>query len=59
MFSAFAPTTDIAGSDRTVTMCPQAGIGHLFDQNLLPHLKFFLQKRLPQKGYPLTVANRF
>jgi hypothetical protein len=27
--------------------------GHLFDQNLLSHLKIFLQKRLPQKGYPL------
>jgi metal-dependent hydrolase (beta-lactamase superfamily II) len=27
--------------------------------NLLPHLKIFLQKRLPQKGYPLSGANRF
>jgi uroporphyrinogen-III decarboxylase len=27
MFSAFAPTTDVAGSDRTVTMCPQADLG--------------------------------
>ena len=28
-------------------------------RNLLPHLKIFLQKRLPQKGYPLSGANRF
>ena len=33
--------------------------GHLFDQNLLPHLKIFLQKRLPQKGYPLSGAEPF
>ena len=25
-------------------------------RNLLPHLKIFLQKRLPQKGYPLSGA---
>ena len=28
-------------------------------RNFLPHLKIFLQKRLPQKGYPLSGANRF
>jgi hypothetical protein len=28
--------------------------GHQFHQELLPPLKFFLQKRLPQKGYPLS-----
>jgi hypothetical protein len=30
--------------------------GHQFHQELLPPLKFFLQKRLPQKGYPLSGA---
>ena len=25
-------------------------------RNLLPHLNIFLQKRLPQKGYPLSGA---
>jgi len=28
-------------------------------RNLLPHLKIFLQKRLLQKGYPLSGSNRF
>jgi hypothetical protein len=29
-------------------------------RNLLPRLNFFLQKRLPQKGYPLSAGrNRF
>ena len=28
-------------------------------RNLFPHLKIFLQKRPPQKGYPLSGENRF
>ena len=32
--------------------------GHQFDQNLLPQVKIFLQKRLPQKGYPLFLGRK-
>ena len=55
MFSAFAPTTDIAGSHRTVTMCPQADIRPSIRSKSSPAPEFFFAKtrcteRLPPSG---------
>jgi len=39
--------------------CPKPISGQLYDQNLLPHLKFFCQKRLPQNGSPFLGQKPF
>ena len=39
--------------------CPKPISGQLYDQNLLPPPKFFLQKRAPQKATPFRGRNRF
>jgi len=39
--------------------CPKPISGQLYDQNLLPPPKFFLQKRAPQKATPFRGGNHF
>ena len=43
----------------SVTLGRKTSVALALTGNPLPHLKIFLQKRLPQKGYPLSGANRF
>ena len=39
--------------------CPKPISGQLYDQNLLPHLKFFFQKRASTEGYPFLGQKPF
>ena len=54
MFSAFAPTTDVAGSDRTVTMCPQADLGPSIRSKSSPAPdNFFCKNTLHRNATPV------